>query len=83
MLGLLPDGFDAPNAIPHYVDNTEIFAMFFAIMLSAPVTQGAFLSERLPRALGAVRDVVLVALFVLASIWMASSTYNPFIYFRF
>lgn len=83
MLGLLPDGFDAPNAIPHYVDNIETGAFVFAIILSAPVTRGKFLDERLSFAPGAVRDVVIVALFILASVWMASSTYNPFIYFRF
>ena len=82
MLGLLPGG-DALNAVPHYVDNIETGAFVFALILSAPVTRGKFLDGRLSFAPGAVRDVVLVALFILASVWMASSTYNPFIYFRF
>lgn len=83
MLGLLPSVQSSVRVIPHYVDNIEILAFLFAIILAVPVTRGKFLDERLPVAMGLLRDFLLVGLFVLASIWMASSTYNPFIYFRF
>lgn len=83
MLGLIDRGAEITYAIPYYIDNIEWIAFAVAAMVCVPIFKGRWLEERLLLGLAVVRDLLIFSLLVLASIWMASSTYNPFIYFRF
>ena len=83
MLGLVGKGDAVTSFVPSVVDHTELLAFVVAVLLCTPMTHGKFLDGKLPFGVGVIRDIVLLGLFILSTIWMASSTYNPFIYFRF
>ncbi len=67
-------------SISYYVDYLQIAVLLIAVICCAPVF------SRMLEAKGFLRFVVnswLLVLFVLSTASIASSTYNPFIYFRF
>ena len=67
----------------YYIDNMELIAFAAAIICSMPIF------NKLPeigfkyKIQRTVVNIWLIALFILSVAVMASSTYNPFIYFRF
>ncbi len=69
--------------LPYYVDNAEIVAFVVAFVCSIPIF--AKISE--PKNNRAVYQCVinlwLMFLFIVSTAFIAVSTYNPFIYFRF
>ncbi len=88
----------APAAQPlaRYATNQVIWAIVIGIPFSAPLwgwikSQGARLVEATPPSgqtallvFGSVLEILLVvALLLISSAWLAGGTYNPFIYFRF
>jgi alginate O-acetyltransferase complex protein AlgI len=79
-----------------YAGNEVICALCLGIAFSMPLWQaikdsGAWIAQLLPGTaqkicigLGQVAEIVLiVALLLISSAWLAGGTYNPFIYFRF
>jgi alginate O-acetyltransferase complex protein AlgI len=88
----------APDAqqLPYYVTDEVIWAVVIGIAFTGPLwnwtrTTCAKLQPVLPAAhqpvalvVGGILEILLVAgLLVISSAWLAASTYNPFIYFRF
>jgi alginate O-acetyltransferase complex protein AlgI len=88
----------APDAqqLPYYVTDEVIWAVIIGIAFTGPLwnwtrTTCVKLRQILPAAhqpvalvLGGILEILLVAgLLVISSAWLAASTYNPFIYFRF
>ena len=79
----LTENRDIMYKFGYYIDNIEIMAFVAAIILAAPVCHnilGVPYKYKVGRSL---INVWLIGLFVLSSCFIASSTYNPFIYFRF
>ena len=72
---------DIAYGLPYYVDNMEIIIFVVAIFLSMPLCRNLIYSEN--KFIKPIINIWLVILFVLSSASIASSTYNPFIYFRF
>ena len=67
----------------YYVDNVEILAFIAAVLCSMPIF-GKMLQIKYERKiLRTIVNVWLIFLFLLSTICIAASTYNPFIYFRF
>lgn len=83
MLFLSPDERHVTEVLPHYLDNLEGLAFLAAIAFAFPTVKGWFLRENRASALCLCGDFAIACLLVLSTIQMASSTYNPFIYFRF
>lgn len=69
--------------LPYYVDNIEIIAFCAAFLCAMPIF-GRIL--QIPYQYKVCRTLVniwLIVLFVVSTSFIAASTYNPFIYFRF
>ena len=95
MLGLAPHGADA-QLLARYVTHETIFALVAGAIFSMPVWE--WLRRIAARTVAGLSDparvvvvsvgttlecALVVALLFLSSVWLAGSTYNPFIYFRF
>ena len=74
---------DLTHPMVYYVDNTEIIAFVVAFLCSTPVFQKILNIKECHYIIKSLINVWLLFLFVVASASVASSTYNPFIYFRF
>lgn len=74
-----------PFALGYYLNGYNIFILTVALLLSMPsgriVAESRFVSERPCGIL--LRNMFLLVTFVVSVAALASSTYNPFIYFRF
>lgn len=84
MFGFARDGH-APYAVGYYFGNDIMCAFILGCVFSAPVGAILKLGQRFSRlrAWEPLRVAALMAIFLLSSSAVASSTYNPFIYFRF
>ena len=65
----------------YYIDRFEILVFIVAILCSMPIFKNILNVENKPAK--AFINIWLLFLFFLSAITIASSTYNPFIYFRF
>ena len=72
---------DISYALPYYIDRFEIIIFAAALICSIPVFRGIL--EVKNKFLRCFVNLWLIVLFVLSAASVASSTYNPFIYFRF
>ncbi len=79
LLHLKPDDF--VYTIPYYIDRIEIMTFIVAIFCSIPLFKNILTIENKYAKL--FINMWLLLLFFLSTITIASSTYNPFIYFRF
>lgn len=80
-------GFISKHTLSHdfiyYVDHIELLAFGVAVLCSMPLfTKMLTLSDK-HVVLKSLINVWLIVLFILSTALIASSTYNPFIYFRF
>lgn len=80
-------GFILNHNIAHdliyYVDHIEIIAFGIAIMCSMPLFTKMLTVSDKHVVLKSLINAWLIVLFILSTALIASSTYNPFIYFRF
>ncbi|HQE60078.1 MAG TPA: MBOAT family protein [Spirochaetota bacterium] len=67
----------------YYVDTIEVIAFVFGAVCSVPVFKAILEIKPEKKVLRAALNGLLLMLFVLSAASIASSTYNPFIYFRF
>ncbi|HBJ76426.1 MAG TPA: hypothetical protein DDY68_00755, partial [Porphyromonadaceae bacterium] len=82
MFGVLPlKEEEFLYAMPYYVDRIEIVTFIVAVFCSIPILGNYLESKNV--VIKGVTNVWLIVLFFLSTICIASSTYNPFIYFRF
>lgn len=72
---------DISYALPYYIDRFEIIIFAAALICSIPVFRGIL--EVKNKFLRCFVNLWLIVLFILSAASVASSTYNPFIYFRF
>jgi alginate O-acetyltransferase complex protein AlgI len=95
MIGLSTTG-ESAQPLQRYISQQVIFALVAGVLFSTPLWP--WLKERLTRGLGVMPEkirpvahaaglvlepVLVIALLVISAAWLAGSTYNPFIYFRF
>ncbi|MDR3460447.1 MAG: MBOAT family O-acyltransferase [Verrucomicrobiae bacterium] len=94
LFGLAPAHY--AQSLACYTTNQVIWAIGFGVLFIGPLwnwlqTSFASLGRAVPAAarpfvqvLGSALEIILlVALLLISSAWLASGTYNPFIYFRF
>ena len=74
---------DVLYSLAFYVDNIELIAFAAALLCCLPVFSHLQETASRHRWLNILLNVWLLALLVLCIMSLASSTYNPFIYFRF
>ena len=67
----------------YYVDNIELIAFAAAVLCAVPVFGKMLQIPYKYKVSRTLVNVWLMALFVLSTTFIAASTYNPFIYFRF
>lgn len=68
-------------ALPYYVDTVEVITFVAAILCSVPLFNKMLdVKNKIEKTL---INIWLLILFILSAATIASSTYNPFIYFRF
>lgn len=67
----------------YYIDNIEVLTFVVAIICSMPIFKKMIQIKYEHKILRTLVNVWLIVLFVLSSVTIAASTYNPFIYFRF
>lgn len=82
MFGLLPV-HDIKYAFNYYVDNVQIVALIVGAVCCAPIFAKMLDVDNKHKVLKIAINIWLLVLFVLSTSSIASSTYNPFIYFRF
>ena len=80
MFGLL-SSHNITNEIGAYVDNFELIVFAVAIICALPLFKNMVAVKSLWADLAV--NIWLLILFMLSTAALASSTYNPFIYFRF
>ncbi|HOU69559.1 MAG TPA: MBOAT family protein [Paludibacteraceae bacterium] len=82
MFGLVPSHFEVYQ-FGYYMNNFNLMVLIVAILLSTPVlSKMVYVTKEKKVVLGCV-NAFLLLLFLVAVSFLASSTYNPFIYFRF
>lgn len=69
--------------LAYYVDNIEILAFTAAVICAIPIFTHILDKAPKSKILHTFLNVWLMGLFILSSVLIAASTYNPFIYFRF
>ena len=69
--------------LPYYVDNIEIIAFIAAFCCSVPLFSKMLQIPYRYKVCRSIVNIWLIALFILSTSFIAASTYNPFIYFRF
>ena len=67
----------------YYIDNKEILAFIAAVVCSMPIFNKILNVTTQQKIIKFCINVWLMLLFLLSSMMIAASTYNPFIYFRF
>lgn len=67
----------------YYGDSIEIITLFMAILCAMPIFSKILEIKKEQKLLKIFINIWLLFLFVLSTAAIASSTYNPFIYFRF
>lgn len=67
----------------YYGDSIEIITLFLAILCAMPIFSKILEIKKEQKLLKIFINIWLLFLFVLSTAAIASSTYNPFIYFRF
>ena len=82
MFGLIKE-HDIAFDLPYYIDNGEIAAIIVGILCAMPIFKNMLVFKNKSKLYHGVINVWLIILFILSSAAVASSTYNPFIYFRF
>jgi alginate O-acetyltransferase complex protein AlgI len=95
MIGMAATG-TAAQPLARFVNREVIFALVAGALFSMPAWAWlkarlagirSLMPERARAAAAAVgttlESVLVIALLLISSVWLASSTYNPFIYFRF
>jgi len=82
MFGLLNSEKSAYKLI-YYVDTIEILAFIVAFLCAMPIFQNILTTKYKTKFRYAMVNAWIMILFLLSSAWIAASTYNPFIYFRF
>ncbi|MCK9155840.1 MAG: MBOAT family protein, partial [Paludibacteraceae bacterium] len=82
MFGLVPSHFEVYQ-FGYYMNNFNLIVLIVAILLSTPVlSKMVYVTKEKKVVLGCV-NALLLLLFLVSVSFLASSTYNPFIYFRF
>ncbi|HPJ16456.1 MAG TPA: hypothetical protein PLE16_08665 [Spirochaetota bacterium] len=69
--------------LPYYIDTIEIIAFVFGILCAFPLFRNILSVKPEKKLALAALNVFLIIIFILSAASIASSTYNPFIYFRF
>lgn len=69
--------------LAYYIDNIEILAFTAAIICTMPIFNKMLEIKYEHKVLRSLINIWLIVLFVVSTASIASSTYNPFIYFRF
>ena len=82
MFGLLAI-HDVKYTLSYYFDNLQIFIFILAFICCAPIFSKMLYIRKERWFLRGIVNAWLIILFVLSTAVIASSTYNPFIYFRF
>lgn len=80
MFGLL-SAHNITNQIGAYIDNLELIVLAAAIVCALPIFKN--MTEVKSSLANLAINIWLLVLFLLSTAALASSTYNPFIYFRF
>jgi hypothetical protein len=82
MFGLIEHS-DSMYGNQYFYDNIQLIALFFAIVFTMPWLRIMWNKYKDNRVFDAVYNLGLIAIFLLSSMFLTASTYNPFIYFRF
>lgn len=82
MFGVLPV-HDVKYTISYYFDNLQIITFVIGFVCCAPIFSKMLNISKERVVLRSLVNIWLLILFVLSTAAIASSTYNPFIYFRF
>ncbi len=67
----------------YYFDRFEIIILFVAILCSIPIFSNVLEIQKKNKIVKFVLNVWLIFLLLFSTMFVANSTYNPFIYFRF
>ncbi len=79
----IKQGGEVIYKMAYYVDRLEIIALIVGIFCATPVFAKMLSLNEKHKVLNILIDVWLLVLFVVSTSYIAASTYNPFIYFRF
>ena len=82
MFGLIHTEKSAYKLI-YYIDTIEVIAFVVGILCAMPIFKNILTTKYKTKFRYAMVNVWIMILFLLSSAWIAASTYNPFIYFRF
>lgn len=82
MFGLLPL-HDVKYTLTYYFDNLQILVFAIAFVCCAPIFSKMLYINKDRVVLRSLVNIWLFILFILSTAAIATSTYNPFIYFRF
>ena len=67
----------------YYIDRIEVIAILTGIICATPVFSKMLYVDEKHKVLRSFINIWLIILFILSTSFIAASTYNPFIYFRF
>lgn len=67
----------------NYINNYDIFILLIGLISSTPLFIGIIKKYENNKVIKCILNVTLIILLILSTSQIASSTYNPFIYFRF
>lgn len=81
MFGLI--NYQEIYKLPYFIDNNEILILFISALCATPIFSRMLNTDNKNKLMKIGVNSWLVVLFVLCWASIASSTYNPFIYFRF
>ena len=80
-------GLTTPRVLPqdllYYLDGHNMLILALALLFSMPIRLPYWLKAKAGAYVRGIYQLGLVALLILCLANLASSTYNPFIYFRF
>lgn len=80
-------GLTTPSVLPqdllYYLDGHNMLILALAVLFSMPIRLPEWLKAKAGAYVRGIYQLGLVALLILCMANLASSTYNPFIYFRF
>ena len=79
----LKQGGEVIYKMAYYVDRLEMIALIVGTVCATPVFAKMLSFNEKHKVLNILIDVWLLVLFVVSTSYIAASTYNPFIYFRF
>ena len=81
MFGIGAAGLSDPTAV--YCLKNYLWALLLGVLASVPWRRVFHWRKNLPAGLEALRAVALCGVFALSLLFLAGSSYNPFLYFRF